>query len=398
MTLENIPFAHPAWIEVDLQQFKQNIVLIRSYIEKDRKRKICIPIKANAYGHGLIPIAMAAVEAGADYLAVSCLQEAVLLRQAKINCAILVLGAVYPDQIEFFIQYDLEITLSSLAKAESVAKVCQALNHPHIKVHIEIETGMQRTGVRLATSNKLFDYVDRFAFFEVKGIYTHLATADNEHDLFAREQIGTFTHLTEKLKPRYPHAIFHMANSGGTYFYPESQLDMVRPGKLAFGYFQTNSPLTKPIFSLKARVSYFKVVQKGQGVSYGHRFVTTETTRIVTVPIGYGDGYRRVLSNKGYVLIRGKKYPIVGVICMDQFMVDIGQDEAYVGDEVVLVGKQGDQEITLNQLAVLCDTVPSEILVSFNDRLPHLYRDGDQHYWEFNTLKESTLMSTNKIN
>ena len=181
-----------------------------------------------------------------------------------------------------------------------------------------------------------------------------------------------------------------MANSGGAYYYPESQLDMVRPGKLAFGYFQTDKPLTKPIFSIKARVSYFKVVQKGQGISYGHRFTTTEDTRIVTVPIGYGDGYRRALSNKGKVLIHGKYYPIVGVICMDQFMVDIGQDSVYVGDEVVLVGKQGDEEITLSQLATLCDTVPSEILVNFNDRLPHLYRDGDKHYWEFNTLKEST--------
>jgi alanine racemase len=390
MTLHNIPYAHPAWVEVDLQQFKNNIALIRDYVHQ---RKICIPIKANAYGHGLIPIASAAVEAGADYLAVSCLQEGVLLRQANIRCAILVLGPVYSNQIEYFLQHNLEITISSLAKAHYVAEIFHELKHPHpIKVHIEVETGMQRTGVRIENSEKIFDYIDQSSkFFKVQGVYTHLATADNKNDAFAYQQIETFATLTKKLKQRYPEAIFHMANSGGTYYYPESQLDMVRPGKLAFGYFQTQAALTKPIFSIKARASYFKVVQKGQGISYGHHYTTTEDTRIVTVPIGYGDGYRRALSNKGKVLIHGKLYPIVGTICMDQFMVDIGQDSVYVGDEVMLVGKQGDEEITLGQLATLCDTIPSEILVNFNDRLPHLYRDGDKHYWEFNTLKESTL-------
>lgn len=392
MTLQNIPYAHPAWVEVDLQQFKQNIALIRAYIQG---RKICIPIKANAYGHGLIPIATAAVEAGVDYLAVSCLQEAALLRQANIRCAILVLGPIYQNQIKYFLQHDLEITISSLAKAQFVAEIFHELKHPHpIKVHVEIETGMQRTGVRVESCMQLFDYIDQHSFFHVQGIYTHLATADHPDDAFAYQQINVFTALAKNLKPRYPEAIFHMANSGGTFHYPASHFDMVRPGKLAFGYYQANPPLTFPIFSIKARVSYFKVVQKGQGISYGHHFKTTEDTRIVTVPIGYGDGYRRALSNKGRVLINGKKYPIVGIICMDQFMVDIGQDSAYVGDEVVLVGKQGDEEITLGQLAILCDTVPSEILVNFNDRLPHLYREGSQHYWEYNALNQSTINDT----
>lgn len=389
MTLENIPYAHPAWVEVDLQQFKQNIALIRHYVQG---RKICIPIKANAYGHGLIPIAKAAVEAGTDYLAVSCLQEAVLLRRAKIHCAILVFGPIYPNQIKYFLQHDLEITVSSLAKAQYVAEAFHELNHPHpIKIHVEIETGMQRTGVRIESSAALFDYIDQHHFLHVQGVYTHLATADDNNNAFTQRQIQCFLEFVDKMKQRYPHAIFHMANSGGTYYHPESHLDMVRPGKLAFGYYQTEKVLTHPIFSVKAQVSYFKVVQKGQGISYGHRFTTTEDTRIVTVPIGYGDGYRRALSNKGEVLIRGKRYPIVGIVCMDQFMVNIGQDSAYVGDEVILVGKQGDEEITLNELAHLCDTVSSEILVNFNDRLPHFYRDGEKTHWEFNTLKESTL-------
>ncbi len=387
--IHNIPYAHPAWIEVDLLQFKKNIALIREYTHQ---RKICIPIKANAYGHGLIPIAKAAVEEGVAYLAVSCLQEAILLRRAKIDCAILVLGPIYPNQIEYYLQHDLEITISSLAKARYVAEAFYELKHANpIKVHVEIETGMQRTGVRIESSSELFDYIDQHAFLQVRGVYTHLATADNKNNTFTQQQIQLFLSFVKNCKQRYPEAIFHMANSGGTYYCPESHLDMVRPGKLAFGYYQTETQFTKPIFSIKARVSYFKVVQQGQGISYNHQFITSEDTRIVTIPIGYGDGYRRALSNKAEVLINGKRYPIAGVICMDQFMVNIGQDSAYIGDEVVLVGKQGDHEITLNELATLCDTVPSEILVNFNDRLPHLYIDGTTTYWEFNTLKETTL-------
>lgn len=389
MVLQDIPFAHPAWIEVDLQQFKQNIALIRDYVHQ---RKICIPIKANAYGHGLVPIAKAAVEAGVDYLAVSCLQEAILLRRAHIQCAILVLGPIYANQIKYFLEYDLEITLSSLAKAEYVTEIFHEVKHPHpIKVHVEIETGMQRTGVRIETSEKMFNYLDQHPLFIVQGIYTHLATADNRDDAFACSQVKMFVDFAQTMRQRYPQAIFHMANSGGVFHYLDAHLDMVRPGKLAFGYYKTEPALTQPIFSIKARISYFKVVRKGQGVSYGHHYKTNEDTRIVTVPIGYGDGYRRALSNKGHVLIHGKRYPIVGIICMDQFMVNLGHDSAYVGDEVVLVGRQSNEEITLSELATLCDTVSSEILVNFNDRLPHLYREGEKQFWEFNTLKDSSL-------
>jgi len=387
----SVPYEHPTWIEVDLHQFKQNIAAIRDYVNH---KKLCIPIKANAYGHGLIPIAKAAVEAGVEYLAVSCLQEALLLRRANINCAILVLGAIYPNQIEYFLKHDLEITISSLAKAEYVVNAFDALKYSKpIKIHVEIETGMQRTGVRIESSDVLFDFIDQYPFLQVIGVYTHLATADDRHSTFTVKQIDLFLSFMENTKKRYPNAIFHVANSGGTYYFPQAHLDMVRPGKLAFGYYLTDYPLTQPIFSIKARISYFKVVEEGMGISYLHQFVTSKKTRIVTVPIGYGDGYRRALSNKGEVLIHGQRYPIVGVICMDQLMVDIGDDSAYVGDEVVLVGQQGNEKITLEELAELCGTVSSEILVNFNERLPHLYLDGENTHWEFNILKGTTSNS-----
>lgn len=377
----NTPYAHPAWIEVDLAQFKKNILNIRKFI---KNKKICVPIKANAYGHGLIPIAKAAEQAGADYLAVSCLQEGVLLRQAGIQHPILAFGPVYKDQVDDFVKYNLELTISSLAKAKLVS---QALPKNHkIKVHVEIETGMQRTGVRTDSARQLFGFLDSDKRFIINGIYSHLATADQANNRFAQKQVASFTQFIKEINNRYPDAIIHLANSGGVLYYPESHFDMVRPGKLVFGYIDDQQKITQPIFSVKAKIAYFKVVQAGEGISYGHTYETKKNTRIITVPIGYGDGYRRVLSNRAEVLINNKRYPQVGTICMDQFMVDIGEDSAYVGDEVVLIGKQGDQEITLPELAEKSSTISSELLCGFNDRLPRYYHDQDTQFWEFDSL------------
>nr|MBF0207438.1 alanine racemase [Oligoflexia bacterium] len=171
--------------------------------------------------------------------------------------------------------------------------------------------------------------------------------------------------------------IRHIANSRGIINFDYSYLDMVRPSLITFGYLPQKSPPglegIAPCFSLKTKVSYLKVVEKGQGISYGHSFITTKKTRIVTVPIGYGDGYRRCLSNKGSALIRGQRFPIVGNICMDQFMIDIQDKEVHVGDEVVLIGRQGQEEITLMEIAHLCETIPYEVLCLFNQRLPRIY-------------------------
>ena len=372
--MDQVPFGHPAWIEINLAQFKQNIAAIRGRIGP---RKLCLPIKANAYGHGLVPIAKAAMEAQVDYLAVSCLQEGALLREAGLEGPILVLGAIHEQQIPELIAYHLEFTLSSLYKAELTAQVCLELQAP-CRVHVEVDTGMQRTGVRPATARALLDFLYASKFIEVVGVYSHLATADLPDDPFALEQIQAFRALveTEVLRDgRKP--LIHLANSGGVSFYPESLFDMVRPGLLAFGYgppaAQAIFPRIAPFFAVKARISYFKVVQKDQGISYSHTHTTREATRIVTVPVGYGDGYRRALSNRAEVLIRGRRFPLVGNICMDQFMVDIGQTEAYVGDVVTLIGRDGDGEVPLAELAERCDTIPYEILCGFNDRLPRIY-------------------------
>lgn len=372
--MKNVPFGHPAWIEINIEQFKENLKIIKDYIGSS---KLCLPIKANAYGHGLIPIAVAAVEEKVDYLAVSCLQEGALLRQAGIDIPILVLGAIHEEQIAELLGYRLELTISSLYKAKLVAAKCYQLNQV-CKVHVEVDTGMQRTGVRPETAVTLLNYFAETNCFDLVGIYTHLATADQQNDEFAKTQIAVFKDLIEHVGVKYNKKIIcHAANSGGVCNFTGSHMDMVRPGLLCFGYFrcESNEKLSsiQPFMAIKAKISYFKVVEAGCGIGYNHTYITSKRTRIVTIPVGYGDGFRRALSNCGSVLIRGKRYPIVGNVCMDQFMVDIGEDEAYVGEEVVLIGKQENAEITLGEMAALCDTIPYEILCSFNDRLPRFY-------------------------
>jgi alanine racemase len=366
-------YAHPAWIEIDAAQLRRNISCIQKQIGNSL---FCLPVKANAYGHGLCAVGKIAEAAGVDYLGVAHLQEGIRLRQAGVRIPILVFGAIHENQIFDLIAYDLEFSISSQFKADLVAQTCEKISKK-CKVHVEVDTGMQRTGVRSHTAKALYAHMQTKSCFEIKGIYSHLATADRAEDPFALEQIAAFHSLMSD--PLFHNAplIRHMANSGGTVFFPQAHLDMVRASLVTFGYLPENCPPAwkeiAPCFSLKAKVSYFKVVSEGQGISYGHSHVTKRQTRIVTIPVGYGDGYRRSLSNRAHVLIRGKRFPIVGTICMDQFMVDVGDHEVYVGDEAVLIGKQENATIPLMEIAHLCDTIPYEILCLFNERLPRIY-------------------------
>jgi len=362
-----LEYPHPTWIEIDLAQFRKNLAVIRKHIGKSR---FCLPVKANAYGHGLVEMAKAASPA-VDCLSVSCLQEGAKLRQAGIAIPILVLGAIHEDQVNDLIEYDLEFAISSKFKADLVAKKLRK----KCRIHLEVETGMQRTGVRCETAIDLIQYLKSLPCFDVVGVYSHFATADKPNDPFVQKQLAAFKNLISL--PPFQGLCTHIANSGGVIYCPEAHLDMVRPGVAAYGYLPEGAPPSfseiAPCFSLKSKVSYFKVVEKGVGVSYGHTYTTSEKTRIVTIPIGFGDGYRRALSNRGEVLIRAKRFPIAGAVCMDQFMVDVGGQEVYVGDEVVLIGKQGDQSITLKEIASHCNTIYYEILCLLNDRITRKY-------------------------
>lgn len=363
---------HPAWIEIDTIQFRKNLKAIRNRIGKSA---FCLPVKADAYGHGLCEIAKIAEEEKIDCLGVSCLQEALALKNANISLPILHFGAICKEQIDELLECGAELTISSQYKAELVAKTCREKNI-FCKVHIEVDTGMRRTGVKPESTIQLIEHIEKLNCFEIVGIYSHLATSDERENHFANTQIQCFKTLLQSLGTRSWKA--HLANSGGVAFYPESLFDMVRPGLLAYGYFPNGekdlSGEIAPCFSLHAHISYFKVVNGGEGISYGHAYKTSHLSRIVTIPLGHGDGYRRSLWKKGNVLIRGERYPIAGVICMDQFMVDIGNKEAYVGDLVTLIGKQKEEEITLWEISHLADSVPYEILCGFGKRLPRIFK------------------------
>lgn len=363
-------YPHPTWVEVDLGQFRKNIEIVRRNIGNCL---FCLPVKGNAYGHGIGEIGKAAEKAGVDCLAVSCLQEGVKLRQMGIQIPILVVGAIHEDQVVDLIHFNLEFSISSKFKADVVAKSCQKLRK-RCRVHLEVDTGMHRTGVRCSTAIDLFKHLKSLECFEIAGIYSHLATGETADDPIAEKQIRIFEEMLRHPVFHGETFVRHIANSNGLLHFPKGYMDMVRPGIIVFGYLPENVPDAfkglKPCFSLKSKVSFFKVVGKGEGISYGHTYITPKQTRIITVPIGYGDGYRRALSNRGSVLIRGKRFKIAGTICMDQFMVDVGDEEVYVGDEVVLVGKQGDEEITLQEVAHLCDTIPYEVLCLLNERIP----------------------------
>ncbi len=352
---------HPTWIEIDLGQFRKNIALMKSFLGDCL---YCLPIKANAYGHGLCEIGKAAAESGVDYLAVAHLEEGKALRESGIHIPILVLGAIHENQIKELINHKLEFTISSKYKADLASNICYTIGKT-CRIHLEVDTGMKRTGVTPKTAKELFKHLQELKCFDIVGVYSHFVDADH-----APDQTLTFENLIHELKSPSP-LIRHIANSSSALSFPKTHLDMVRPALATFGYSSLKG--IEPCFTLKSKVSYFKVVEEGEGISYGHTYRTKTKTRIVTIPIGYGDGYRRSLSNKGSVLIRGKRLPIVGTICMDQFMVDVGENEIHVGDEVVLIGKQRSEEISLEEISHLADTIPYEILCNFNNRIPRVY-------------------------
>ena len=369
---------HPTVLEIDIKQFIENLTLIRSQIGT---AKFCLPVKANAYGHGLCGISKIA-EPYVDYLAVACLDEGEELRNAGIKLPILVFGAFDEEQISGLITNQLVITISSHYKAQLLVDYCRQ-NLITAQVQIKLDTGMNRVGVRQDSAGALIDYVLNSNVLELVGVYSHFASSEELDSATTYKQLADFMLIVNYVKKCNPQIICHIANSGSLCNYPESYLDMVRPGILSYGYFPSvdsqysNSILgkIKPCLSLKSRVSYFKVVMENSGISYNHLYITNEQTRIVTVPIGYGDGYRRCLSNIAPVLIGGKRYKIAGAVCMDMFMVDIGASgEAYVGDEVVLIGRQLGEEILLQQIASLCNTISYEVLCGFNERIPRIYK------------------------
>ena len=364
----------PTRIVVDLDHLAFNLRSIRAHVGVP----VMGIVKANAYGHGLVPVALHLQAQGVDQLGVAFVEEGIALRKAGITAPILVLGGIFGPQIAQFITHDLEITVSSLDKLRQVEAAAQALGRKAV-VHLKIDTGMERIGVHSYSAKPFIEAALASKWCVLKGIYSHLACADDPASPMTMQQLERFLEVCAHMeRVGAPMPLRHLANSGGILHFPQTHLDMVRPGILMYGVLPDPASQAtievKPALSLVSQVVYFKVVKAGNPVSYGATWSCEHDTRVVTVPIGYGDGYPRALSSRGQVLIRGHRYPVIGRICMDQFMVDIGRDSAWNEDEVVLIGKQGEAAITAEVLAQTAGTIPYEILTGLNERIPREYR------------------------
>lgn len=363
----------PTRIVVDLDHLAFNLHAIRAHVGVP----VMGIVKANAYGHGLVPVALHLQAQGVEQLGVAFVEEGIALRQAGVTVPILVMGGIFGPQVTQFITHDLEFTVSSLDKLRQAEATAQSLGRKAV-IHLKVDTGMERIGVHSYSAKPLIEAALASRWCVVKGIYSHLACADDPSSPMTLLQLERFLEACAHIeRAGAPMPVRHLANSGGVLHFPQTHLDMVRPGIVLYGVLPDPASratfTVKPALSLVSKVVYFKVVKAGNTVSYGATWAPTHDTRVVTVPIGYGDGYPRSLSSRGQVLVRGHRYPIVGRVCMDQFMVDIGHDSAWNEDEVVLIGTQGDERISAEAVAQAAGTIPYEILVGLNDRIPREY-------------------------
>lgn len=364
----------PTWAEVSLDNLAYNFNQIKKIIGD--ATKVLVTVKADAYGHGLIPVARRLVSCGADFLGVASIDEGIKLREAGIKIPVLVLGMIMKNDIPPLFQYNLKPTVCTHELALAMNNRARLAGR-RLDIHVKVDTGMGRLGILPHDALGLLKDIHRMKFLNIEGIFTHFALADMDSD-FTAQQIDLFNHLINALKQSGINVpLLHTANSMATIDYKHSHFNMVRPGLVIYGLYPKEriGLKLKPVLSLKTRVIYAKKVPRGWGISYGHEYSAKKNTRIAILPIGYGDGYPRNLSNRAPVLIKGRRFKISGRICMDQIMVDVGGADIRAGDPVVLIGAQGKNKITAEELARLSATIPYEIVCGLGSRIPRLYPD-----------------------
>ncbi len=367
----------PTWAEVDLNAIKHNFTRIQGQLEKGVN--IMAVVKGNAYGHGIVEVSKALEKMGVNYLGVATVDEALMLRKNRTKSPILVLGSVLPHEVSAALKNKITLTLADNGLLKFVAKKAKS-SGTKAKVHIKVDTGMGRIGLWHDNDAESFA-VKAFSspYIDVEGIYTHFSSAARDR-VYTVYQMESFENLVGKLLNRgFDIPYRHAANSITTVNYKRSHLNLVRPGLIVYGMYPKRGLNRlidlKPALSLKTKVVYLKDVPPGRSISYGRTYSTQGATRIATLPIGYADGYGRILSNKAEVLIKGQRAPVVGKVTMDQTMINVGHvKNIKVGDEVILIGRQGENEITTEKLARLAGTIPYEIVCSITDRVPRVYK------------------------
>ncbi len=368
-----------AWAEIYLDRLANNFKLIKKTVGK---KKIMAAIKADAYGHGAVEVAKTLQKLGVDMFGVASIEEGIELRFAGIRTKIVILSPIMDEQIDECMEYNLIPTISELAFFERLNKKLMYYKKP-ILVHIEVDTGMTRTGFPYDKTLGALKRILGSPYIKIEGIFSHFPMADSD-GAFSRKQIKKFSYLVARLntmniKPKF----IHLANSSGIFRYPQSHFNLVRPGISLYGL--TSSPEVnynvhfKPVMSLKSRIVNIHTVPRGTPISYGHTYRTNRKSRIATLSVGYGDGYPRMLSNNADVLCHGNRAKIVGTICMDLMMIDVTDiPQAKLGDVVTLIGKDGKEEIRAEDLARKCNTIVYEITTGIGPRVARIFKNKDK--------------------
>lgn len=372
-------FRYRSWVEVDLDNFIENLQQVKRLLAP--RVRILQVVKADAYGHGAIEIAHTAIKHGAYGLGVANADEGVQLRVGDVSAPIIILSPSIAQEIPEIIKYNLIPSVSDLAFIRELDRKYREVGKK-AKVHIEIDTGMGRGGTIHLGSLALIRGLSDFANVEVEGLFTHLSRSESATSPSNQKQGRLFQEVIDTLrKDAIPVPLLHMANSGGIMNYPRFHLDMVRPGLMTYGVYPSNDykgdATLHPVMSFKTRILLIKDFPSGQGIGYGSTFITSRPTKIATIPVGYGDGYGFILSNNSEALIRGQRASIVGRISMDMSTIDVTHiPDCEVGDEVVLLGCQGNELISADDLAARASTISYEILCALGKRAPRVYMVG----------------------
>ena len=368
----------PAWVEVSKEKAIHNFLEVKKAVGPNVK--VCAVVKADSYGLGCLELSKLYLENGADMFAVAIIGEALELRQEIKDKDILVLGYTNEEFYEDALNNDITLTIYNYEHALKLNTVAKSLNKT-AKIHIKVETGMNRLGFLPTEENAdIVGKISKMGNLSIQGAFSHQAKADEEDKTTANMQAGRFISFMKMLEARnVTIPTKHIANSATIIEMPEYYFDMVRPGIILYGFYPSNEVnknnyIFKICATLKARVANVKILEAGEGIGYGHLFNTTKTTVVGTIPLGYADGYSRLLSNKGYIVVKGVKCPILGKVCMDQFMVDLSQVEnPQIGDEAIIYGDGTDGAMTAEDVANVRGTISYEVLTNLSKRLPRIY-------------------------